>query len=164
MAIQRLVLDTITDDDFELIAIHSSLASYRLAFMLNKALDLKLSRKKEDINFEYNDLLASFPLFQYDDHFQYCTYSLFGNKFQTKITSQKNSSKGLFNDNEDDAFVTKYLIPELKNVDYFLKIETEASEFSNKPLLANMLTISQIITVYMVEYNELKSKNNLIFE
>ncbi len=163
MGIQKLVLDTIEDDDYELIAIHCSLASYRLAFLLNKNLNLNLFRKKDDINFEYDDLVASFPSYQYHDHFQYNTYSLFGNKFKTKIEPKISVPEGLFTAT-DDTYVTKYLIPELKNVDYFLKVEAETSLFSSKSLLTNILTVSQVVTAYMVEYKELKSKNNLIFE
>ncbi|WP_103866597.1 IPExxxVDY family protein [Aquimarina sp. I32.4] len=163
MAVQRLVLDAFADDDYELIAIHCSLASYRLAFLLNKNLKLKLFRKKEDIIFRYDDSIANFPLYRYDDHFQYNAYSLLGNKFQTQIESNTDISDGLFTTIEN-TFTTKHLIPELKKVDYFLKIETETSNFSSKSLLADMLSISQIITAYPVEYATLKSKNNLIFE
>ncbi|MEW7289664.1 IPExxxVDY family protein [Aquimarina sp. 2304DJ70-9] len=163
MTIQKLVLDTLDDDNYELIAIHSSIASYRLAFLLNKNLNLQLFRKKEDINFEYDDLKASFPLYQYNDHFQYNTYSLLGNKFSAKTEPKKPVPEGLFMSTEN-TYAIKYLIPELKKVDYFLKIETEASNFSSKVLLTQMLSVSQIITAYPVEYAVLKSKNNLIFE
>ncbi|MBQ4819839.1 IPExxxVDY family protein [Aquimarina sp. MMG016] len=163
MAIQKLILDTFEEDDYELIAIHCSLASYRLAFLLNKYLGLRLVRKKEDINFEYSDLEASFPLYQYSDRFQYNTYNLLGNKFRTKIELDQMGAQGLFSVQEDN-YATRYLIPEFKNVDYFLKIETETSQFSNKSIVTKLLNISQIITAYTVEYTQLKSKNNLIFE
>ncbi|MDH7446246.1 IPExxxVDY family protein [Aquimarina sp. 2201CG14-23] len=163
MAVQRLILDTIDDDDYDLIAIHCSLDSYRLAFMLNKDMDLRLSRKKNDIKFEYDSYSAHFPLFQYHNHFQYNTYSLLGNKFRTKIESNTVSTS-LFTSTEESNYVTKYLIPELKNVDYFLKIEAENYQFSSKSLTARLLTIPQIITAYVVDYTQLKSKNNLIFE
>ena len=164
MAIQRLILDTIEDDDYDLIAIHCSLASYRLAFALNKYMDLRLFRKNQDIQFEYDTYSANFPLFQYEDHFQYNTYSLLGNKFKTKIESNTAAVESLFTLAEEDTYVTKHLIPELKNVDYFLKIETETSKFSSKSLIAKLLSIPQIVTAYAVDYTELKSKNNLIFE
>ncbi|WP_158597695.1 IPExxxVDY family protein [Aquimarina sp. AD10] len=163
MAIQKLVLDTLEDDTYELIAIHCSLAPYRLAFLLNKYLNLKLFRKKEDINFKYDDLLASFPLYQYDDHFQYSSYTLIGNKFSAQVQQEEPIAKGLF-DIPTNTYVIKYLIPELKNVDYFLKIDTETSTFSSSALLTDILTISQVMTAYTVEYPTLKSKNNLIFE
>jgi len=164
MAIQRLILDTIADDDYDLIAIHCSLASYRLAFALNKYMDLRLFRTKQDIRFEYDAYSANFALFQYQDHFQYNTYSLLGNKFRTKIESDTTASEGLFAAAKEDHFATKYLIPELKNVDYFLKIEAETTQFSSKSLTARLLALPQIITAYVVEYTQLKSKNNLIFE
>jgi len=163
VAIQKLVLDTLDDDDYELIAIHSSIESYRLAFLLNKNLNLNLFRKKEDINFEYDDLTASFPLYQYYDHSHYKTYSLLSNKFSAKTVSKTSDTVGLFA-NFEDPYTVKYLIPELKKVDYFLKIETEVFNFSSKQLLNEMLTISHIITAYAVGYSTLKSKNNLIFE
>ncbi len=163
MAIQKLVLDTLEDDDYELIAIHSSLASYRLAFLLNKKLSLQLFRKKEDINFEYDDLVANFPLYQYDDHFQYSTYNLLGNKFKVKIEPEKSIPGELFGETEN-TYVTKHLIPELKTVDYFLKIDTESSTLSSKSIVTKILDISQVITAYTIEHATLKSKNNLIFE
>ncbi len=163
MAIQKLVLDTLEDDDYELIAIHCSLPSYRLAFLLNKNLNLNLFRTKEDINFEYKELTSGFPLYQFYDHFHYNTYSLIGNKFKTNKASQNTVADGLFSVPED-TFITTYLIPELKNVDYFLKIESETSNFSSKSLLNTMHSVSQIITAYTLDHAILKSKNNLIFE
>ncbi len=163
MAVQRLVLDTITDDDYELIAIHCSLVSYRLAYLLNKNLGLRLFRQKEDISFEHTNCIANYPLYQYHDHFEYNSYSLFANKFKTSIDTE-NNAEGLFATIESTG-TTTYLVPELKNVDYFLKIETETSNFSSGSLLNNMQnTISQIITAYTVDHKKLKSKNNLIFE
>lgn len=165
MAIQRLVLDTIAEDDYDLIAIHCTLASYRLAFILNKHLNLQLFRKKKDINFKYDTVSANFPLFQYHDHFKYNTYSLLGNKFRTKIdTSNASSATTDLFPMVEGLYATKYLIPELKNVDYFLKIEAETSEFSCKSLTTQLLTITQVITAYTVDYSQLKSKNNLILE
>lgn len=163
MAVQKLVLDSFTDDDYELIAIHCSQASYRMAFLLNKYLSLKLCRKKEDIHFQYDDLTASFPFFQYDDPFRYHTYSLLGNVYKTKMTSTAPVTEGLFTTSRENH-VTRYLVPELKNVDYFLKIETEAINFSGKSLLTGLQNISQVITAYCVDHTELKSRNNLIFE
>ena len=53
MAALKLVLDDAFDYDFSLIALHCSLESYRLAFMINKYAHLRLKRAK-DIDF-YND-------------------------------------------------------------------------------------------------------------
>ncbi len=159
MAIQHLVLDTFEENDYELIAIHSSLPSYRLAFLLNKNLNLRLYRKSKDICFKFPDLTANFPLYQYYDSFLYNEYNLIGNKFETNSSA----SEGLFS-TSDDFYITKHLIPELKKVDFFLKIESETSSFSSKLLITKLLITPQIITAYTVEHTKLKSKNNLIFE
>ncbi|MBP2831186.1 IPExxxVDY family protein [Aquimarina sp. U1-2] len=189
MAIQKLVLETFEDDSYELIAIHSSLPSYRLAFLLNKTLGISLFRKKKDIHFKYKDGIANFPIYQYEDHLQYNTYALVANKFRSMVETDipslnrsKNSSNhtssqsvstitpsnkavsvGLFAA-QKDAYTTKYLIPELKHVDYFLKITVESSTFLSKPKVSKILDISQVITAYTIDYSTLKSKNNLILE
>jgi hypothetical protein len=56
-----------------------------------------------------------------------------------------------------------YLLPEFRKVDFFLKIDnTEAPENVLKTqLLLN--TIENVSTVYQVNTNQIKSKNNLIF-
>ena len=56
-----------------------------------------------------------------------------------------------------------YLLPEFKKVDYFLKIENneDAVSMSNIQILLN--TIDNVSTVYSVDMNQIKSKNNLIF-
>ncbi|TYP76970.1 IPExxxVDY family protein [Aquimarina intermedia] len=162
MAVQRLVLDTLAEDDYELIAIHCSLESYRLAFLLNKMLKIKLCRKERDIQFKYDDVVADYPFYQFYDEYQYTTYSFFANTFRHKSVTSDVVNSGLFVTEQNHTI--KYLIPELKNVDYFLKIESDASQFSSKTLLMHIQNIMQIVTAYTVDYNILKSKNNLIFD
>lgn len=163
MAIRRLVLDSILEDEYELMAIHSSLPPHRLAFLLNKNLDIRLSRTKNDVLLNDKGIPASFPLFQYEDVFQYCMYSLVGNTCKTQNTLDSTNNNQLFAMIEESSII-KYLIPEFKNVDYFLKIETETDQFFTKSLISKLLSIPQVITVYAVDSFQLKSKNNLIFE
>lgn len=163
MAVHKLILDTFEDDYYELIAIHCSLPSYRLAFLLNKTLKLNLSRNKEDICFDYSNATANYALYQHEDHHQYYTYSFFENKSQTEEVSRNDVVEELFY-GIDTVSTMRYLIPELKQVDYFFKIETELSDFLIESLLDQLSVIPQIITSYRVDYTRLKSKNNLIFE
>ncbi len=165
MAAQRLVLDMIEEDDYQLIAIHCSIPSYRLAFLLNQNIDVRFARKDKDIFFEFSEMIACFPLYQYYDEYQYHTFNLIGNKYHTRVVRKAQNNEGLFTTtNIESRHIIKYLIPELKNVDYLLKIETEGLQFPIKSLIAKMITIPQIITAYTVDYKQLKSKNNLIFE
>jgi len=165
VAIQKLVLDTIEEDNYTLIAIHCSLLPYRMAFLCNKHLGLRLARNREDIVVRYKDSTASFPVYSYKDHNEYTTYHLLGNLHKTKAVFDVNPVETeLFSEEAMDISVARYLIPEYRNVDYFLKIETERLHFSSKVLLNNILSISQVITAYDQEYAQLKSKNNLIIE
>ena len=50
MSKHTLSIDEI-DEQFELIAIHSSSHLHSLAFNINRALDLRLSRSKQDVSF-----------------------------------------------------------------------------------------------------------------
>ncbi len=164
MGTQKLVLDAFMEDTYELIAIHCSLAPYKLAFLLNKHVNLRLSRTKKDINFKFDTIAACFPLFRYDDYLKYHTYSLLGNKYTASITYHVTDETNLFTADVENVSVTKYLIPELKNVDYFLKIETETAIRTAATLTVSLLEIPQIMTAYTVNYTQLKSKNNLILE
>lgn len=160
MKTQRLVLDSFEDDNYELIAIHCSLSSYRLAFFLNKYLELRLFRKKEDINFRYRDTYATYPHYLYVDHYNYTNYNLVQNTCRSKIEN-KIQHQQLF---DSDSMQTKYLVAEYNKVDYFLKITTENTAFATKALVHKMLDIPQIVTAYIVDKTQLKSRNNLIFE
>jgi hypothetical protein len=57
-----------------------------------------------------------------------------------------------------------YLIPELKKVDYFLKIRSDFDNLGTKILVNQINEIKQIISAYQVEPEALKSRDNLIFD
>ncbi|MFD0777791.1 IPExxxVDY family protein [Flavobacterium myungsuense] len=56
-----------------------------------------------------------------------------------------------------------YLVPELKKVDYFLKIKNNKGIFDLEEIIKKINTIDRISTVYAVIPETIKSKNNLIF-
>ena len=91
------------DDDvketFSLLAIHCSEDAYILAYLLNKHLGFHLKRERLDLNYVSNGLEASFPLFQYENNFQYTIYNLVANKCKS-LAAHFNSSGGLFYDDE----------------------------------------------------------------
>ena len=53
MALHKLHVDDFYDDSFSLIAIHCSLEDYRLAYLLNKHLNISLVRKPQDLDYKY---------------------------------------------------------------------------------------------------------------
>jgi hypothetical protein len=55
-----------------------------------------------------------------------------------------------------------FLLPELKKVDYFLKIESD-DDLELAGIVKKLKSIKSLSTVYVVETETIKSKNNLIF-
>ena len=55
-----------------------------------------------------------------------------------------------------------YMLPELKKVDFFLKIDHQ-DEINETEIVNNLNTIERISTVYSIEISKIKNKNNLIF-
>ena len=144
------------EDDYSLVGIHSTEEDYRLAFLLNKYLHIKLKRYKDNLDFQNSK--AEFPLFEFKDEHNFINYYLINNKHTQFVHNQENA--GLFGGNYSTI---SYLIPEKKKIDFFLKIEGCYREIFIKNLIDKLNTINQIITSYSIETSTLKSKDHLIF-
>ena len=162
MPAHKLVLDEVFDEDYKLIAIHCSVEEYKLAFLLNKHLNLRLSRSRKDIDFQIKGMHILFALYAFEDLLKYCTYYLVSNvsKVEFKSTAGSNS---LFGEKEL-SLKKSYLLPEFKKVDFFLKIEEEIDGVSEKLLLEKIKEIPQVSLAYSIECDQIKSKENLIFD
>ncbi|MHA7844085.1 MAG: IPExxxVDY family protein [Winogradskyella sp.] len=158
MALHKLMVDDFYDDTYKLIAIHCGLEDYRLAYLLNQGLDLRLQRKTEDLDMEY--LKSSYSIFEWNNAPQYVTWNLVSNVCKKEEDSLY--SMGLFQTNEK-VIKTFNLVPEYKKVDYFIKISDEIQNVNEKLILNKLQNIPQIITSYSVNPSELKSKDHLIF-
>jgi len=150
---QLLTLDL--EDDYLLIGIHSTEEDYRLAYLINKHLNLNFVRYKQSLDFKDSNI--EFPLFEYKNEKTYINYYLINNKHLHDVNDQ--IINGLFG---GDYSTTSYLLPEKKKVDYLLKVEGCSENFIID-LVEKLNRINQIITSYPIETNTLKSKNNLIF-
>ena len=104
----------------------------------------------------------SFPLFEYEDELSYISYNLVSNKNKS-LTAKFQSSGGLFSDVSSEKTITTFLLKEFKNVDYFLKIQSDYEKVSTRKLISTINEIEQVISAYTIESEKIKSKNNLIF-
>lgn len=162
MAVLKLHLDEFDEVDYDLIAIHSSLEDYRLAYFLNQKLPVTLSKSKEEIGVTIKEGEALFQKFVYDDCHNDMFWSLIPNKNEI-IVSKKSTGQNLFLDTNVEIATKVYLLPELKKVDYFLKIENNRNTLDLGEMVRNIKSINRISTVYAVIPENIKSKNNLIF-
>ena len=159
MALHKLQLDDFNDDEYILIAIHSRIEDYRLAFLLNKYLNLRLSKKEKDIDLNY--MKSSYTIYEWNNESDCVTWNLVSNRC-VKEEEALFSSGILFKD-ETKTLKTYHLLPELKNVDFLLKISDEVQSINEKKLLKELQKIQQIITTYSVNQTKLKSRENIIF-
>ena len=159
MAVNKLMLDGFAEDDYKLIAIHSSIEAYKLAFFLNKVLSIKLEREIYDVDFSHKEGIAYYQLFSYLNEHLCCNYYLVSNKHKLN-PEEVTINNGLF---PEDGKVNTNLIQEYKSVDFFLKIEDDTESVSLKKLLININKIHQVVTAYSIDVNTLKSNKNLIF-
>ncbi len=139
-----LVIDD--DIDYSLIGIHSSEKTYRLAFLLNMWADTYMVKSEQDCFFE---------LFEYEDEANFVSFYLLKNKY----ISQENTSIGFF---EERIRHTNYVIPEKKEVDYFIKIHDCDTSFLTA-FLDKIKRIEEIQASYIIDVEKLKTRQNLIF-
>ena len=162
MAILKLQLDDFDEIDYDLIAIHSVLEDYRLAFFLNQKLPILLKKSKEEIEIHTTDGDAFFAKFTFSDFLNDVHWSLIPNKNEI-IVKKKSTGQNLFLNTHVEIATKIYLLSELKKVDYFLKIENNHGNLDISHVLKSIQSIDRIAAVYTVDPEKIKSKNNLIF-
>lgn len=162
MGIHKLSLDEFDEVDYELIAIHTSLEDFRLAYFINQQLPIILSRSNDEIGVKTKDGEAMFAKFSFEDVAKDINWTLIQNKNEI-IVKKKNLEKNLFLDENIEINNKVYLLPELKKVDYFLKIENNCKTYILEEIIQKLNTIDWISTIYEVNPDTIKSKNNLIF-
>lgn len=163
MANHKLFFDEEFEEPFTLIAIHCSEEEYKVAYLMNKFLNMRFRRRKVDIDLTFDGLITTFPIFDFTDEINYNQYHLLSNKCRT-IDASLQSSGGLFSEMDSDKAKDHFLLPEFKKVDFFLKIYSDFENVSVSTFISEINKIKQIISAYIVETDNIKSKNNLIFD
>ncbi|MCC9062602.1 hypothetical protein B0A79_24945 [Flavobacterium piscis] len=162
MAIHRLDLDEFDEIDYYLMAIHTSLEDYRLAYFINKNLPINLSKSKNEIHAQTKEGEANFSRFYYYDAEKTVSWNLIQNKNEI-ISTSRNDSQDLFSNETSEVSTTIHLLPEFKKVDFFLKIENSEEALDFSEIQQQLNTIESIAAIYAVDTDKIKSKNNLIF-
>jgi len=190
--LRKLILEDFIDDiDYTLIGIHCSIEDYRLAYLVNHYLGLKLRRK--DVDIEYKDT-SSYSIFEWNDQKQQTIWNLVANISKIEVNDTIASSYSIFewndqkqqtiwnlvaniskievNDtidatslfvNQEKFTKTNYLIPEYKKVNFILKISDDPYQHLQKQALNKIIEIPQVITAFGIDANNLKTTEQLIF-
>ncbi len=160
MAGLKLSLSDFDAIDYDLIAIHTSLEDYRLAFFLNQKLPILLSKCPDFVEFKSINGTAFFSKFSSLTKDTNEQWTLIENKDEIRAKNTA-SIVTLFSEIKDEITTTVFFLPEMKKVNYFLKIENTFMRLEE--IITQLNSITQISTAYVVDLNTIKSKNNLIF-
>lgn len=162
MAIHKLDFGEFDEIDYSLIAIHTTLEDYRLAYFINQRLHVNLNKSIKEIQITDKEGEVHFSRFHYYEKKKDISWDLIQN-INEVIQQKKEDSQGLFTNFELEVAKKVYMIPEFKKVNYFLKIENSEDNTNLIEIQSELNSIDQIATNYIVDINKIKSKNNLIF-
>lgn len=157
MAIHKIQINDFISDDYELIAVHSSLDDYKLAYMLNKELGIQLSKNLAYVEIAIPEGKSAFSNYIFDDEKNDVVWTLIENK--TTIINSNKQTTSLF----EQVDITVFLLPEFKKADYLIKIENIDYGFDSESIVDKIQEIKNVTTAYTIDITNLKSKNNLIF-
>jgi hypothetical protein len=157
MAIHKIQINDFVSDDYELIAVHSSLDDYKLAYMLNKELGIQLSKNLAYVEIAIPEGKSAFSNYIFDDEKNDIVWTLIENK--TTIINSNKQTTSLF----EQVDITVFLLPEFKKADYLIKIENIDYGFDSESIIEKIQEIKNVTTAYAIDITNLKSKNNLIF-
>jgi hypothetical protein len=162
MAVHKVYIEEFEEDDYYIIAIHTSLEDYRLAYFINREIAIRLSKNDSDIQSQVKEGETSFARFTFEDEKNDIKWNLVQNK--NEIEGKENTiTQDLFSNSDSSFSSSAYLLPEYKKVDFFLKIENAEKDINITEIVSKISTIDSIKMVYNVDKDKIKSKNNLIF-
>ncbi len=161
MAIHRLFIDEFEAINYSLIAIHTNLEDFRLAYLVNQNLNLRLKKNKNDISINVSGGETHFTSFIFEDLKKDIYWNLFENKNEV-IVEDNDNKFDLFSNSKIETSRKVFMLPEFKKVDFFIKIDHQ-NEINETEIIYNLNTIDRISTVYLIEISKIKNKNNLIF-
>lgn len=153
MAAVHKILTDFYEDSFTLLALHSSLEDYAIVYALNLCLKSNFRRTSKDLElFEQ----VEFPIFEWKD--------TKNDRFLTLITNNGTKEEANFKGDmfENELSYARFqVVPEYKDADYLLKIEHD--DHLEESFIRSLMNIPQVVTVYAIEIENIKSRNNLIF-
>ncbi len=128
--------------DFEVLGLVSPVRDYKMAWVINRELDLNLT-KSDDLSLEFMTQ-PSLKIAQYFLSLPHGFVQLLRNK-ALNSTNQ-----------------VAYLIPELKSMDYFLLVQDETFQISINTFVNQLAKNRYVQNVMKLDVSKLKSKENLL--
>ena len=146
-----LKLDSNVQEKHKVIAIHSNLKIFSLAFQINKYCYSNFIRSNSDLKFEN---ISNIHYYNWENKEKGIDFELFENKFNLEIQeSELIDSLFSFANTKELSLIESH-----KEVDFFIK---QNCYFSTSNLIERISKISNVSLVYKVPSNELSGNFNL---
>jgi hypothetical protein len=138
---KKLIADV--DFDFSLLAVASQMKEYKLAWMINRDLGIRLVKQVDAIfQFLGNDKLCI-------SHYLYQT--------------EHSRVRLIHNQSRTEAATGQFLVPELRQFDFLMIIEGFEDSLVTQEVREVIRAINGVQMVNLIEVGQLKSRDNLIF-
>ena len=149
-------LEVSYDFDFHLLALSTGLKAYKLAWTLNRDLQINLSKLDNiSINFSKGEPLS---IANYISKGEHQTVRLLKNRSEY-ADSKSNSFPSEDADNKSNIF----LLPEFKQFEYLLMVSDDSATFDINTFISTIEQIPLLDFLLSVDAAKLKSRDNLIF-
>jgi len=141
MKVKKLIVDYTFD--FELYGLTTSLKDYKLAWLINQQLNIKLIRS-DDYSLESGSDLIEIINYRFEEELS--ELRLFKNK---AVLEGQNAQQ--------------YLVSEMKHFDYFILVKGIIHTFAAYDLLQELRAIEGLQLINQIDIEKLKSKEHFIF-
>jgi hypothetical protein len=137
----KLTLDFEPEYDFLLAGISCHLKDYRFIWALSQHMGIDFKRNEDfELIVDKSKNKSKFSLFSFEDEENHTSYFILSNRGDAGI-----------------------LIPEMKQIDYFLQIRGPIDEDELETLIERIKKMPSVLTAFSVDPTTLKSGNNLLF-
>ena len=132
------------DLDFELLGLVCNKKEYKLAWHINQVLGFNLV-KQDDVKIEFSDR-SSILISNCKYQTEHMSFELLQNKLMASANPKY-----------------KYLIPELSQFDYLIKLKDMSGELTSENVTVILKEIPIVEYVMRLTFDHLKSKENLLY-
>ncbi|MFM7021430.1 MAG: IPExxxVDY family protein [Flavobacteriales bacterium] len=137
----KLTLDFEPEYDFLLAGISCHMKDYRFIWALSKHLGIEFFRNDDfELIVDKAKNKSKFSLFSFEDEENHTSYFILANRGDAGI-----------------------LIPEMKQIDYFLQIRGPLDEDDLEKIISKIKKMSGVLTAFSIDPYSLKSGTNLLF-
>ncbi len=150
------------DFDFILVGISSHEKDYRFCWRLNNAFKLNLVKQEPlEIKNKKQKTPSFFSFYLFRDKEMFTDYVVLANTSENKeLITKETNLFGELNNTESD---TDFLLPELKQFNYFYIIKGDLSDDEVENSISKIKEIENVQTAIRIDVKSLRSKQNLVF-